>query len=371
MEINFTQALADLGTDAVFEIANEARPPASYLFNTLLPETLRWNYTVDSGNMTVRSTMAGMSGMDSPYAPGGVVSASQFLEETAKLTIEVALSEKALRDLQTMLMQRMISGQPTKEIVQNEALNFLEKVILQAHFDRSEWLRAQALVYGAIDWTFNQKRLLVDYGVPAAHFLTTRTDAANTAYFDTGSLFWTDVREARRLLRYNLRAVIAHPDTVDDIVYNDVNSLEIVSQTGSGFTVQRLIGDNERPARDARDTVELIAYDLEGEILDPANPGQTIVVPFMPRGKVLFVANNTRSGYRVGEGSTDDPTNDLALGYHHMAPTIEGGGRPGRWGELYTPERAPYSLHGRGSSNELPVLEANDKLVVATTEMSG
>jgi len=372
MILNFAAALSELKSGSVFRIANEARPPSDYLFETLLPEEARASYRASAGNMIVRSTMAGLVGMDSPYPPSGMVESSTFDEATAKVANHVPLTEAAIRELQTLL--GFLSGQATSAAasvnrVQEEALNFLDKVIIQAHLDTAEYLRGEALTFGNIDWTFNQKRLQVSYGFPAAHFLTARTGTAS--YYNTASAFWTDVRTARKLLKQNLSAVIAHTDTINDIVYNDANKARVIGEDGlGGFTLQRYSGTTEQPTGDARDTVRIIGYDREGEILDTVNLGKTILVPFMSRGKVLFVGKNTRSGYRVGEGSTDDPDNALRLGYTHIAPTVEGGGAPGRWAELFTPELAPWSLHGRGVTNLIPVIESNDKVVIGTTDMA-
>lgn len=368
--LDFTVAIDELGAESAFRVANEARPPANYLFSTLLPERPSFSYHVESGTMTVRATMAGLVGMDSPYPPGGHVETTKFLEESAKIANEVKLPEKALRELQSMLMQLMVSGSPTNQTVQQEALNFLTKVVVQAHLDTFEWLRGQAMVTGAIDWTFGQINLVVDYGIPSTNVLTTRTAGSNEAYGGTSSKFWDDVKTARRKLRNNLRAAIAHPDTIDEILYNSANDLQVLEQTNSTFRIRRYreIQGNTVPTTDVRETIELVAYDLEGDVVDPANPDQVQQIPFMPRGKILFVAENMRSAYRVGEGSTDDPVSDLELGYTHLAPTVEGGGRPGRWSELFTPEREPWSLHGRGVTNGLPVIEAPDKIVIATTE---
>lgn len=367
MDLNFATALAALGANAAFRIANAARPSNAYLFATLLPEKPDYDYHVESGFMTVRTTMAGLVGMDSPYPPGGQVEVSAFSERTAKIANQVFLPEYTMRKLQAMLMQLQLSGQPTVSAIQTEALNFLNKVVIQAHMDTAEWLRAQALVTGAIAWTFNGKTLAVDYGIPGANKLTTRT--GEDAYHGNTSKFWTDVREAKRLLKYDVRACLAHPTTIDSILYNDYNKLQVLSNAGSVITVQRLIGTNERPATDARDTLTIIPYATEGEVLDTATPGQTQKIPFMPGGKLLFVANNTRSGYRVGEGATLDPAADLALGYTHIAPTVEGGGAPGRWADLFTPQERPWQLVGRAVTNLLPVIEAPDKIVIATTEM--
>ena len=341
----------------------------SYLFNTLLPEMNKPSYYVDSGTMTVRSTMAGLVGMDSPYPPGGMVETNTFLEQSAKMAIDVPLHERTLRSIQEMLTQVMIAGGSTKEALAQEALNFLNKVVIQAMLDRAEWLRGQALVNGEIDWTFNGINLAVDYGIPTANMLTSRT--GNDAYNGSASKFWTDVRAAQRLLRYNVRAVIAHSDTINAIVDNSVNNALIVNQSIGGMAIRRYkdVEGNTVPSADARDALTLIAYDEEGEILDPANPGSTITVPFMPTGKLLFVGNNNRSGYRVGQGSTDDPTEDLALGYTHLAPTVEGGS-PGRWARLFTPPEQPWQLRGQGAQNLLPVLEAPAKVVVATSTIA-
>lgn len=369
MELNFIEAISALGPRAAFRIANATRPPTNYLFNTLLPEMNKPSYYVDSGNMTVRSTMAGLVGMDSPYPPGGVVEVSTFLEQSAKMAIDVALTEGALRQIQEILAQVMMGGGNTKEALSQEALNFLNKVIIQALLDRAEWLRGQALVIGEIDWTFNKKNLSVDYGIPTANILTNRT--GNDAYGGSTSKFWDDWRTAQTLLRYNVRAAIAHSNTINEIVNNAENDALITQQLVGSFTLRRYkdVAGNTIPSADARDQIQLVVYDEEGEIFDPTDPSTTITVPFMPEGKILFVGNNNRSGYRVGQGSTDDPAEDLALGYTHVAPTVEGGS-PGRWARLFTPQDEPWQLRGQGVQNLLPVIEAPKKIVVASTDMS-
>lgn len=371
MNFTFAEALAALGPMAAVRIANETRPPANYLFNTFLPERNMPDYTVDAANMIVRSTMAGLVAMDSPYPPGGTVEVKRFLENTAKLGISNTLTEQSLRTLQSMMRDLQFNGVLTNEYLQREALNFLQKVIIQAQLDVAEWLRGQALFNGAIDWTFNNKQLVVDYGIPTANFLTVRTDGNNDAYGDSGSAFWADVAEARRLLRYNVRAAVMNSRTMDEILGNDANSLEIIQQDNTRFRVRRYrtIGGNTMPDTDVRYQMEFVIYDEEAEILDTDNPGKTHTVKFVPDGKILYVGNNSDSGYRPGQGSTDDPQTGMELGYHHVAPTVEGGGSPGRWARLYTPEGYPMQLRGEGASNELPVITAPEKLVVATTEI--
>lgn len=354
---SFREALDRLGNNAAFRIINEARPPADYLLATLLPESMQPDYHVDNGYMMVRATMAGLVGMSAPYPPSGQIETSTFLEKSAKIASEVAMEEETLRQLQRVLSQRGLTGDAAVGFIADEAMNFMDRVVVQGHTDTAEWLRSQALFTGKIDWTYNKKNLLVDYGVPASFFAANRT--GNDAYDGTTSKFWTDHYAALKALHYNVRAILVHTDTLLKMLNNDANKFEVVAQAGNVFTVRRYRtrGNIDVLSSDSRDTVTLIAYDLEGEVLDPADTSKTKHVQFAPSGKLLYVANNRRSGYRVGEGSTPDPVRDLALGYTHIAPTVEGGGAMGRWADMYTPEQAPWSLHVRAVTNLLPVRE--------------
>lgn len=371
MELNFSQALQTLGPDAAVRIGNAARPPASYLFATLLPERLEESFFVESGTMTIRTTMAGLAAMDSPYPPGGAIEESTFAEQTAKIAIESTLSEKTLRKILLMVQRLSLRGGDVRGAVEGEMLNFLDKVILQAIFDRGEYLRARALVNGALDWTFNQKTLSVNYGVPAANFLTTRS--GNDRYGGSTSKFWTDVLAAQELLRYSVRTAILSSKLMNQILANTANSLALVNHTGNIFTVRRYVQINTQNvlSSDERDQFTFVVYDEEGEIMDLANPGQTVKIPFMPQNKILFVGNNNATGYRVGQGSVvDNPIDRLALGYTHVGPTIEGGGELGTWSRLYTPENRPWMLMGQAAQNMLPVLEAPQLVCVATSDLA-
>lgn len=380
--LNFQAVLEALGGNAaIFRIANAARSGADYLLASLLPEITRADYKAESGTMSVKTTMAGLVGMDSPYPPGGMIQASTFMEETAKVANSIRMNEKAIRELQRLQQSLQLSGGSSKEALTQEVLNFLDLVVLQAHLDTAEWLRAQALFTGAISWTFGKVKLSVDYGFPSANLLATRTTGSGQAYDGASSVFWSDVREARRLLNGNLRALITNSTTLDAIIYNPANGLRVASDTGVGairtVTLRRLAQDASgdpipgQDSDDARDTVAIIAYDREGEIVNPSDPETTVGIPFVPNGKVLAVANNQASGYVVGMGSQEeDPTDGNRIGYTHLAPTVEGNGVPGRWARLYTPENQQYNLIGEGVTNLLPVIEDVDKVVVLSTELS-
>lgn len=367
MQVTFDNALATLGSNSSFRLINGARTPANYLFQQILPERNMTTYEVKSGSMTIRALMAGLVGMDSPYPEASAIETSTFLERSAKIALAVRFPEAALRVLQDMVMRLQISGGNAVQAVVQEVLNFQQKLLIQPHWDTAEWLRGQALL-GSIDWTFNGKNLAVDYGIPTANILATRTGTA--AYGGTASAFWSDVRAANKLLRYNRRAIIMHSDTFDVIIANAANNITVLAQSPTSATIQMNVVDaagNRLPSSDARDRVDIVLYSLEGEVLDLANANATIRIPFIKPGKVLFLGNNTGTGYQVGAGS--QVPQDYELGYTHIAPTVEGGGAAGRWARVYTPEGQPWSLVGEAVANELPVIEAPEKIVVATTDM--
>lgn len=371
MNFSFLAALATLGIDAAFRLINQARPAASYLFASILPERNMRSYEVKNGSMSVRSTMAGLVGMDSPYPPGGVVDLSTFLQRSAKIANTVVMTEESLRTLQEMLMYLQLAGQSTNERMVEEVLNFTNALLVQPHLDTAEWLRGQALAMGAIDWIFNGIRLQVDYGIPVGNKLTART--GNNAYSGSTSKFWDDIRSQGKLLRKASRIIrTAHPDLIEDIIANSVNSIRVLSEDSGSITMQRMISQNgtNTPSSDARDSVTLIKYGLEAEVLDPTDPTGTVTVPFHPKTKMLAIGTGVNAGYVVGAGSR--PPQEYELGYTHIAPTVEGSGAPGRWARVYTPEARPWQLVGESAANLLPVIDARavSQIVIATSDLS-
>lgn len=373
MNLNFSEVLADLGPNAGFVIANEARPPSEYMLNAILPEEAILDYNIADSNITVRSMMAGMVGMDSPYPPTGFVEGAGFLENTIKVANAASIPEEVMRQLQA-LVRALGAGSATTERIQQEVLNFYAKVIVQPHFDTAEWLRAQALMTGALAWTFNGITLAVDYNMPAANLLTARS--GNDAYNGSSSKFWTDVIAAKALLKQNLQVAIAHSTTIDAIVSNStVNQLYVIGEGAGYVDVQQWMttGSNNPlvPHPDSRYQLRLYAYDLEGEVYDGTDYSATTKIPFITPGKILYIGKNDYDRvYRVGMGSTDSPDSNLRLGFTAIAPTVEGGGTPGRWGRLLVKENTPWQLEGEAVTNLLPVLRAPEKVVVATTTLT-
>jgi hypothetical protein len=375
MEFDLREAINALDQTSVFEIANEARPPADYLFNAILPSINMDTYDVDGGSMTIRTTMAGLSGMDSKYAPGGAAEETIFSGKTGKITITSELPEKFLRSLQALLLRLTAQRKSTAEEIQATGINFVNKIGVQGVLDREEWLKGQALFTGALDWTFNGIRLQADYGVPAANFLTART--GNDAYGGSTSKFWTDYYAAAAILDWKISACIMGPALIKDIMANaEVNQLQFVfSDTTTGiFQFRRLVERNGNTvlSSDPRDVITITVYNKEGEVWDLANPGQTRKVPFCPEGAVLWIGEHVdTSVFQVGVGGTQVPAidNPVQLGYAHVAPTTEGGGVPGRWARLYVPQDRPWSMAMDAVANFIPVIQAPDRLVIGTSDL--
>lgn len=368
MYLDFSKVINDLGTDAAFEVASAQRDMSEYMLAAFLPEINKTSYHVEGASLTVRPTMAGLAAMDSPYSKAGVITASSFLERSAKVASQVSMREETLRELQEHLRVMGESGNVRGDFLALETLAFLEDVVIQGHMDTFEFLRGRALADGAIDWTFNGLSLTVDYGVPSANKLTKRTTASDTAYGGTDSKFWDDVRELQRILRYSVQAFITHPDTMDEILANSANGIRVMEQTESYFEIVRVVGSTERDSSDRRDVIRIYTYGAEGEIIDASDVTTTKMIPFFPRGKLVAIGRPGRRGYVVGQGSARDVMTNKALGYTHIAPTVEGGGRPGRWARLFVPQERPWELHAQAVTNGLPVIENPELIAIAETE---
>lgn len=366
----FSDALDELDDDFAFQIANELRAPENYLFTDILPEINRTSYKVENGAMTVRPTMAGLTGMDSPYAPTGHTEVSTFLERTAKITNQVTFPEKALRELQDVVRKLDISNAQTKRQVVEAVFNFTSKVLVQSHIDAAEWLRGQALQYGSIDWTYGDIRLEVDYGIPSDHVFTTRTISGGDAYGETGSVWWSDHLKAQKLLGYNYSGPYMHLETFHEIVENPDNNVRILAEDGNVFTLGREVGNTERVSNDTRERAEVTVYTEQGEIIDPNDPENTKRIDFMEPGRVVYIGEGKSDSFRVGQGATDAAELEYDIGYTHLGPTVEGNGQPGRWANVFTPEQSPWQLQGQGVQNMLPVIENPERLVITSTELS-
>ena len=364
-------ALKDISPDAVAQFARERRPTSAYLFNSILPEQNSYDFHVEQGYAVVRSTVA------MPVAPGaelpntGIVEIGTGIESLIKVGLKVPFAEGALIQLYN-LARKLNSASRGKETLVRTMLNFVDKMLIQPQLDAAELLRAMALVNGQIKWTANGATYQVDYGFDSTHFLPTRTVASGEAYGEAGSKFWDDVMQARRILRYAPMYAILHPETMDAIVSNrDGNQVLVVDEGDDGvMTITRYVNlaGNTMPDPDRRYRIRLVPYGDEAEILNP--DGATSYVPFMKRGKVLFIAEGRpeRVWRVIDTGSTEEPT-PVTIGYTHVGPTVEGNFEAGRFARVYTPQDKPNEIIGESVANLLPVVDDPNRLVIATTEL--
>ena len=373
MDLSLQPVLDLINRDGgAMRIANSARTPRSYFLETLLPERGVSSYRVDRSKMIVRSTMAGLVPMDTFYPKGGVVEVGGMNEDTAKIAIEQTFGEAQLRTLQDTLLRLGNSNMSTERMLQ-EFLNWYDKIVLQGIYDFEEYLRGQALTRGQINIQQNGTSLSVDYGIPAERMPDTSTAASGAAWHLPGSDLWTKFRSVRPLLRGGVTSITMNSATYYAAEENPENRLKVLSE-GDGYV--EVVRYDARDAGnvnsdDKRERLRIRLYDDEAESLRP--DGTTVRHKFVEDGAVIITGRPQRRGYYVGQGSTDDPDNELALGYTHIAPTTEGTNEgnpgPGRWGEIGTVPGRAYQLRGAGVSNMLPVIENPEALVVLRTEL--
>jgi hypothetical protein len=167
--------------------------------------------------------------------------------------------------------------------------------------------------------------------------------------------------------------VVAHPETIDALVSNDVNKIVTTSDNFVGpVPLYKNVGTvgNIVASPDARDRTTIVGYGLEGAILDPTTPGETIAVPFCPKGKIVMIGRPAPRGFEPDLGGvSESPQNALELGYTHIGPTVEGKGALGRWAKVYTPQDEDWMLIGKAVTNGAPVIESPGKVVVLSTDM--
>lgn len=400
MQFNFQQIIDALNENLpqsdnfAMRIARGSRVPGDYLgLSQILPMEMRPDYHVDGATMTIFPTMLGQVSMDEPYPPMGAMSSSQFFENTTKLGGSMFFSEKAQRDLQAwsekIISLGVMDGQSTSAIfgdlsvgadgrgdantVNGRRLNAvlgLARMIRQSHWDTYEHLIFRALATGEIDWTFGEIPLKVDYKVPAANVFTPRT--GNDAYQGSTSKFWVDMRALHTKL--NGFRIIMNSATWYSIINNSVNNIRVVVNEGMNRELVQIVGTTETNSTDVRDRVRITIYDKGGTLID-AKPGtadsaRLISVPFLKNGEIVVVGEQKPDGFELLDGAVSDPDNTLRLGYTHVAPTIEGQGRPGIFARIYTPEQKPYQILAETAVNMLPVILNPKKLVILNSTVS-
>ena len=380
MQFNFAAIIEQLNArlpksdNFAFRIARASVVPADYVFNSILPQEDRMGYHVDGGTMTITPTMLGMVPMDSPYPPMGAISTTTFFENTTKLGGQMFFPEKFQRDLisweQSIASLGFNDGASTGSIASSINARRLEAVIgfanmvAKAHWDTNEFLRGQALTLGLLNWTYSDIPLSVNYNVPSANLPAQRTGTA--AYNGSASTFWTDIRWVYTKLENP--QFIMNTNTWLAIIGQAANNIRVVVNEGGVREIVRFVGTTETNSTDMRDRVRIVIYNKSGSVIKA--DGTLQAKPFLPDGKIICVGRATPDGFEFTQGSVANPDNDLRLGYTHIAPTIEGQGRPGPWARIFVPEARPYQLIAETAGNMLPVILNPNRLVVLDTTIT-
>ncbi|GGO32694.1 major capsid protein [Deinococcus humi] len=384
MNLTWAQVIASLSAGrALIQIANTPPAAAEYLGGRFLPRVQRPDYDIAGGQIEIRSVMAGHVGMDSAYPQGSAIQLRDYGHKTAKLAQAIELGEEPARNLQKLLLLAQAGqaqGRSVQDFMGEAGLNLFTKGVVQSLDDSAEYLTMQALTRGKIDWTFNGRQLKVDYKVPAAN----RVSLTGTAKFSgPDSQFWKQLTAGEKKVKGSVGVVMSQ-DTLQVILDNPVHRIEVVSDVYSPernirtVQIRKLarmvatadggVGYTAETTSDQRTSATLIGYGREGQIIDPTTPGETIGVQMVPDNVVAVIGRNT-SNELVSLNGT--PLPQQALGYYHVAPTVEGtwrGEALGRWGRIYSPENNPYLLVGEGVENGLPVIRNGERLFIIESE---
>lgn len=384
MNLTWASIIAALSAGrTLITIANTAPAAAEYLGGRYLPRVQRPDYDISGGQMVIKSVMAGHVGMDSAYPSGSAIQLSNFNEKTAKLAQSVTLDEEPARNLQKLLLLAQAGqaqGRSPADFMGEAGLNLYTKGVVQSLDDSAEYLTMQALTRGKIDWTFNGRRLLVDYQIPAANKISLTGTAKFTG---TASGLWAALSKAEKITRGSI-GIVCSQNTLQEILDNDVHRIQIVSDTYSPQrnirTVQirklpRFVGLSDggvgytaESTSDGQTSATLIGYGRQGQIIDPTTPGETIGVQMVPDNVIAVIGRDTSNEL---VSLTGTPLPEQRIGYYHVAPTVEGTwrGEPlGRWGRMFTPENNPYQLVAEGVENGLPVIQNSSRIVLIESE---
>lgn len=351
--------------DDFFTIANRPVDEGEYALSAILPDELRNGYEARSGSIRVISTPAGETGMDSPYVPVGGLEMDAFSRPIAKFSAEVVLSEQLQRELQATIQQIRLGnfgGGDTLTFLRNFVLDWLNTVIRQAFSDKNEMMKAEVLTTGALVLRGGT----ISYGVPAANLLPART---GTASYTTGtaSAFWADMRAADSRLNGAVRARVMSMNTLNKIIDNPANNIVVTGDATSAggnvrvVQVRRVVNNGAQFSLDARDGTTLIGYGRRVQLRSPG--GAFVQQQVMPDGKIAIAGTNEIQVLQTAGMIVRRP----GLGRFHIGPTVENDGRPGIWVRGYTPEGRPMNAVAQGVENGLPILDAAERLVIATT----
>jgi len=368
-----------------FRLARIANTPASYLFiNRILPAENRPDWHVTGGTYQMTPTILGNVQMDTEYPPMGNQEASSFLENTTKFAGQMFFTEEQQRnlinmingiritasmdardafgDINTQMNMVASTGRADDNTINGRRINAVLGIIrtIQAsHWSTREWLAGEALTEGKIVYRFNNVDVNVDYKVPATNI---DVYTGNDRFDQSASKWWTWVKKVHRYLSNPI--FYLNSTSYYDITENEVNKIESLEITGMTRRLRRYRDDAINQKRDVRETMSVEVYDKSGSILDAANK-RVVSKPFLKDKRVIAIGELNADGVEMELGGMTDPDNPLRLGYTHVGPTIEGGGRPGIYARIFTPEGKPMQCLAETAANMLPLIINSKRMMIA------
>lgn len=360
--VNLANLISQVDRDVAFELANSV-PDGEMLWAEFLPEVTQDSYRIEDAEMHVYSTMAGIVGRDSPYPPGGVVRAQEFKEDILKWAVETALGEQDMVKLMQLAQKIGRNGAPNVRVVET-LLNLEDKIIGQGLRDAMEWMRGQVLQTGILTMTFGQKTVSIDFGIPAANKLS-RLNLGAGSWYTSGSTLWDDIEIIRQKLDRRVLAMVMTENTATQIFNQAANNVQVVQTARTRYTsrysLRRVAASLVAGSipEDFRSSFDIITYDRTATVYDPNGADGMQHIPMMEDDAVVVLGAPTGRLFDIG--STELP--EHALGRTAVGPTVEGGGVPGRWTRLYTPEHNPARVIAQGASNALAYLREPRRIV--------
>jgi hypothetical protein len=389
MEYSFLELIAMLNEglrddNFAFRLARNANLTGDYLFSKLLPRENRNDWQTTGGSLTITPTILGDVAMDSDPAPMGNMQASSFFENISKFGGQMFFNEKQQRelimwennirieagrnglsgsgDIDGQFRSLADTGRADNTTVNGRRINTLLAIVesvKKSNWDTGEWLCGEAFTEGEIVYNFSGLEMNIDYRIPAANI---KTYAGNDRFDQSTSKWWEFVRFCYSTLE-NPRFYM-NQNSYLDVVDNDVNGIREIDITGKVRRLERYRSDAITQKNDARERMSVEVYNKAGSIMNPATKS-LVSKPFLKDKRVVVVGELNTSEIELTLGGMTDPDNELRMGYQHIGPTIEGGGRPGIYANIYALPQKPQQLFVDTYTNMLPVIANPKKIIIA------
>ena len=391
MEYSFLQLLAMMneglvgGDNFAFRRSRNANPPSEYLFSTrILPRMNKPTWNIRGGNLTITPTELKPVAMDSEPAPMGNLQATFYNERISKFGGQMFFNEQQQRelieaeqdvrlmaslsgsnvvgDIDTQINMVAATGRADGNTINGARINRILGIVefIQAsHWNTSEALAGEALSEGLLDENFSGLDIKVDYKIPAARV---KDYSGNDRFDQSASKWWEFVRFCYKTLKNP--QFYGNSNSYFDIVENSVNAVREQFITGDVRPMSKYNPAVITQNTDANERMNFNIYDKAGAVMDVASKS-LVSKPFLKDKRIIVIGELQTSQIELTLGGVTDPDNELAIGYTHVGPTVEGGGQPGIYSNIFTKPEMPMQLHVATYVNMLPIITDPKKTIIA------